>query len=287
MTVARLEERSAGEPTIPAEVGGSDRITTGRPMVVVFVHSFTSLPVPCHLTDISPRYDGAISVRGTNGKGTRMYRRYGKRLLDLVIVIPALIILAPVMAIIALLVRIKLGPGVIFRQLRPGLHGRPFTMLKFRTMTDARDPQGRLLPDEQRLTPFGRFLRSTSLDELPELFCVLRGDMSLVGPRPLLMQYLARYTPEQRRRHEVLPGITGLAQINGRNAISWEEKFAYDVQYVDQLSFWLDLKILALTLWKVIKREGICQPGHATAEEFRGSSIPSSQPVSPSLPGSD
>uniref|UniRef100_UPI002ACEFDF9 sugar transferase n=1 Tax=Chloroflexus sp. TaxID=1904827 RepID=UPI002ACEFDF9 len=154
-----------------------------------------------------------------------MYRRYGKRLLDLILVIPALIVLAPVMAVIALLVRIKLGPGVFFRQRRPGLHGRPFTMLKFRTMTDARDAQGRLLPDEQRLTPFGRFLRSTSLDELPELFCVLRGEMSLVGPRPLLMQYLDRYTPEQRRRHEVLPGITGLAQINGRNAISWEEKF--------------------------------------------------------------
>jgi lipopolysaccharide/colanic/teichoic acid biosynthesis glycosyltransferase len=139
-----------------------------------------------------------------------MYRRYGKRLLDLVIVIPALVVLAPVMAVIALLVRIKLGPSVIFRQQRPGLHGRPFTMLKFRTMTDARDDQGRLLPDSERLTPFGRFLRSTSLDELPELFCVLRGEMSLVGPRPLLMQYLERYTPEQRRRHEVLPGITGL-----------------------------------------------------------------------------
>ncbi|WP_322487917.1 sugar transferase [Chloroflexus sp.] len=208
-----------------------------------------------------------------------MYRRYGKRLLDLIIVIPALIALAPLMAIIALLVRIKLGHGVFFRQHRPGLHGRPFEMLKFRTMTDARDAQGRLLPDEQRLTPFGRFLRSASLDELPELFCVLRGEMSLVGPRPLLMQYLERYTPEQRRRHEVLPGITGLAQINGRNALSWEEKFAYDVQYVDQLSLWLDLKILALTLWKVFKREGISQPGHATAEEFMGTPpLPPAQP---------
>lgn len=211
-----------------------------------------------------------------------MYRRYGKRLLDLIIVIPALIMLAPVMAVIALLVRIKLGRGVIFRQRRPGLHGRPFMMLKFRTMTDARDAQGRLLPDEQRLTPFGRFLRSTSLDELPELFCVLRGEMSLVGPRPLLMQYLERYTPEQRRRHEVLPGITGLAQINGRNALSWEEKFAYDVQYVDQLSLWLDLKILALTLWKVMKREGISQPGHATAEEFMGT--PPMPPMPPAQP---
>ncbi|OAN47306.1 UDP-galactose phosphate transferase [Chloroflexus islandicus] len=214
-----------------------------------------------------------------------MYRRYGKRLLDLIIVIPALIMLAPVMAIIALFVRIKLGRGVFFRQRRPGLHGRPFVMLKFRTMTDARDAQGRLLPDEQRLTPFGRFLRSTSLDELPELFCVLRGEMSLVGPRPLLMQYLERYTPEQRRRHEVLPGITGLAQINGRNALSWEEKFAYDTQYVDQLSLWLDLKILALTLWKVFKREGISQPGHATAEEFMGT--PPLPPAQPQLASSD
>lgn len=212
-----------------------------------------------------------------------MYRRYGKRFLDLVIVIPALVVLAPVMAIIALLIRIMLGPGVFFRQQRPGLHGKPFTMLKFRTMTDVRDAQGNLLPDDQRLTPFGRFLRSTSLDELPELLCVLRGEMSLVGPRPLLMQYLERYTPEQRRRHEVLPGITGLAQINGRNALSWEQKFAYDVQYVDQLSFWLDVKILFLTLWKVIKREGISQPGCATAEEFRGS--PPSPPQPPMKPG--
>ncbi|WP_448336863.1 sugar transferase [Chloroflexus aurantiacus] len=212
-----------------------------------------------------------------------MYRRYGKRFLDLVIVIPALVVLAPVMAIIALLIRVKLGPGVFFRQQRPGLHGKPFTMLKFRTMTDARDAQGNLLPDDQRLTPFGRFLRSTSLDELPELLCVLRGEMSLVGPRPLLMQYLERYTPEQHRRHEVLPGITGLAQINGRNALSWEQKFAYDVQYVDQLSFWLDVKILFLTLWKVIKREGISQPGCATAEEFRGS--PPSPPQPPMKPG--
>lgn len=217
-----------------------------------------------------------------------MYRRYGKRFLDLVIVIPALIVLAPVMAIIALLIRIKLGPGVFFRQQRPGLHGKPFTMLKFRTMTDARDAQGNLLPDDQRLTPFGRFLRSTSLDELPELLCVLRGEMSLVGPRPLLMQYLERYTPEQRRRHEVLPGITGLAQINGRNALSWEQKFAYDVQYVDQLSFWLDVKILFLTLWKVIKREGISQPGCATAEEFRGSSPrPPQPPMKPGVASSD
>lgn len=216
-----------------------------------------------------------------------MYRRYGKRFFDVVIVIPALVVLAPVMAIIALLIRIKLGPGVFFRQQRPGLYGKPFTMLKFRTMTDACDAQGNLLPDDQRLTPFGRFLRSTSLDELPELLCVLRGEMSLVGPRPLLMQYLERYTPEQRRRHEVLPGITGLAQFNGRNALSWEQKFAYDVQYVDQLSFWLDVKILFLTLWKVIKREGISQPGCATAEEFRGSPPPPQPPMKPGVASSD
>ncbi len=216
-----------------------------------------------------------------------MYRRYGKRVLDLIITIPALILLAPLMLAIAALVRIKLGPGVIFRQTRPGLHGKPFTMLKFRTMTDARDEQGRLLPDAQRLTRFGRFLRSTSLDELPELFCVLRGEMSLVGPRPLLMQYLDRYTPEQRRRHDVLPGITGLAQINGRNAISWEQKFAYDVYYVDHLSLWLDLKILFLTVWKVVQREGISQDGHATAEEFRGSPPAPLLPPQPGMISSD
>ena len=166
--------------------------------------------------------------------------------------------------------RLKLGSPVLFRQRRPGLHGKPFTIYKFRTMTDARDAQGKLLPDAERLTPFGRFLRSASLDELPELFNVLKGDMSLVGPRPLLMQYLDRYTPEQMRRHEVKPGITGWAQVNGRNAITWEQKFALDVWYVDNKSLGLDGKIILLTLWKILKREGISQPGQATMEEFMG-----------------
>lgn len=199
-----------------------------------------------------------------------MYRQYGKRLLDLAITIPALIMLAPLLALLAMLVRVKLGAPVLFRQQRPGLHGKPFTIHKFRTMTDARDAQGNLLPDAERLTPFGQWLRSTSLDELPELFQVLTGEVSLVGPRPLLMQYLDRYTPEQMRRHEVKPGITGWAQINGRNALAWEEKFALDVWYVDQLSLWLDLKIIALTAWKILTREGINQQGHATAPEFMG-----------------
>lgn len=199
-----------------------------------------------------------------------MYRQYGKRLLDLAITIPALIMLAPLLALLAMLVRVKLGAPVLFRQQRPGLHGKPFTIHKFRTMTDARDARGNLLPDAERLTPFGQWLRSTSLDELPELFQVLTGEVSLVGPRPLLMQYLDRYTPEQMRRHEVRPGITGWAQINGRNALAWEEKFALDVWYVDQLSLWLDLKIIALTAWKILTREGINQQGHATAPEFMG-----------------
>ena len=181
-----------------------------------------------------------------------------------------IVVSSPLLALVALLVRLKLGSPVLFRQMRPGLHGRPFTMLKFRTMTDARDASGQLLPDSQRLTPFGRFLRSTSLDELPELINVLKGDMSLVGPRPLLMQYLERYTPEQRRRHEVRPGITGWAQVNGRNALSWERKFELDVWYVDHQSPWLDLKIIFMTVWKIFRRDGISQPGQATAEEFRG-----------------
>jgi lipopolysaccharide/colanic/teichoic acid biosynthesis glycosyltransferase len=163
-----------------------------------------------------------------------------------------------------------MGLPILFRQQRPGLHGKPFTLLKFRTMTDARDAQGNLLPDAERLTPFGSFLRRTSLDELPAFFNVLRGDMSLMGPRPLLMAYLDRYTPEQARRHEVRPGITGWAQVNGRNAITWEQKFVLDVWYVDNWSLWLDLKILFLTGWKVLRREGISQEGHATMPEFLG-----------------
>ncbi|MCS6938741.1 MAG: sugar transferase, partial [Roseiflexus sp.] len=180
-----------------------------------------------------------------------MYRRYLKRVFDICVASVALIALAPLLLVIAALVRLSLGTPVIFRQQRPGLHGKPFMLLKFRSMTDARDAQGNLLPDDQRLTRFGRFLRSSSLDELPELINVIRSEMSLVGPRPLLMEYLDRYTPEQMRRHAVRPGITGWAQVNGRNAINWEQKFALDVWYVDHLSFWLDLRILALTVWRV------------------------------------
>ena len=168
------------------------------------------------------------------------------------------------------MVRMRLGSPILFKQERPGLYGKPFMMMKFRTMTDERDKSGELLSDDKRLTPFGKFLRSTSLDELPELINVLRGDMSLVGPRPLLTRYLDRYTSEQARRHDVKPGITGWAQINGRNAISWEDKLNLDIWYVDNLSLWLDFKILVLTLTKVIKREGISQDGHVTMTEFMG-----------------
>jgi len=194
-----------------------------------------------------------------------------KRIFDLCLSTPLLVFVTPLLGIIALLVRLQPGSPVFFRQQRPGLHGKPFTLYKFRTMTAARDVHGHLLPDAERLTPFGRFLRNTSLDELPELFNVLKGDMSLVGPRPLLMEYLDRYTPEQARRHEVVPGITGWAQVNGRNAISWEQKFALDVWYVDHCSLWLDLKIMALTVIKIVAREGINQPGSETAEKFAGS----------------
>lgn len=196
-----------------------------------------------------------------------------KRIFDLMISIPLLIVLLPVMCVIALQVRIKMGSPVLFKQQRPGLHGKPFTLLKFRTMTNERDANGELLPDAVRLTSFGKALRRYSLDELPQLFNVIKGDMSLVGPRPLLMEYLNYYTPEQARRHEVKPGITGWAQVNGRNAISWEEKFALDVWYVDNWSFILDLKILWLTLLKVIKSEGINQPGQATMERFKSPSV--------------
>jgi lipopolysaccharide/colanic/teichoic acid biosynthesis glycosyltransferase len=193
-----------------------------------------------------------------------------KRILDLALTIPGIILISPILLVIALLVLIFHGWPVLFCQLRPGYRARPFVVYKLRTMTDARDVRGNLLPDTERLTDLGRFLRSTSLDELPELLNVLRGEMSLVGPRPLLMQYLERYSPEQARRHDVLPGITGWAQVNGRNALTWEDKFRLDVWYVDHRSFWLDVRILFLTLGKVFKREDISQPGHATAEEFMG-----------------
>ena len=194
-----------------------------------------------------------------------------KRIFDLTVTIPGLILLSPLILIIAALVRIQHGNPILFSQVRPGYHGKLFTLRKFRTMTEARDPQGNLLPDNARLTALGRFLRASSLDELPELLNVLKGEMSLVGPRPLLVQYLERYSTEQARRHDVLPGITGWAQVHGRNAITWEDKFDLDVWYVDHWSLLLDIQILVQTLVKVIKREGISQPGHATAEEFMGS----------------
>lgn len=194
-----------------------------------------------------------------------------KRLLDVTGAIAGLLLLGPVVLSVAWLVRARLGSPVLFAQVRPGLQGMPFRMYKFRTMTDARDMQGNLLPDAERLTAFGKWLRATSLDELPELINVLKGEMSLVGPRPLLMDYLPLYSPEQARRHEVKPGITGWAQINGRNAISWDEKFALDVWYVEHQSLWLDMKILALTVWRVLRREGISAAGEATMPRFEGS----------------
>ena len=194
-----------------------------------------------------------------------------KRVFDLLLTVPGLILISPLLGPILLLALVLEGHPVFFSQPRAGLNGRVFSVFKLRTMHEAYDANGHPLPDEQRISPLGRFLRATSIDELPELINVLRGEMSLVGPRPLLARYLPRYTPEQMRRHDVLPGITGWAQINGRNAQSWEERFRLDTWYVDHWSFWLDLKILWLTLWKVARREGISQPGHATMQEFKGS----------------
>ena len=200
-----------------------------------------------------------------------MYAKYIKRPMDFTLSLLALIVLSPVMAVTALLVRIKLGSPVIFKQKRPGKDERIFTMYKFRTMTDKRDENGELLPDDVRLTRFGKALRRTSLDELPELFNILRGDMSIVGPRPLLVSYLSRYNDRQRRRHEVRPGLSGLAQINGRNAISWEEKFDWDITYVDNITFMGDVKIIFLTVWKAfVKEEGINADGQVTIQEFAG-----------------
>lgn len=193
-----------------------------------------------------------------------------KRLFDLIISTLALIIFSPILLIVALLVAIYHGRPVVFHQQRPGYKGRPFYIYKFRTMTNRLAPDGSLLPDAERMTPFGRFLRSLSLDELPELFNILRGDMSIVGPRPLLMEYLPRYSAEQMRRHDTFPGLTGWAQVNGRNALTWPDKFKLDVWYVDNWSFWLDLKIIFMTIWKVIKREGVSQEGQATVEYFMG-----------------
>jgi len=199
-----------------------------------------------------------------------MYRKRIKRLLDILCALVILLSLIPILLVLMLLVAVFLGWPVFFKQTRPGYHAVPFQMIKFRTMTDTRDTQGELLPDAQRLTRFGKFLRTTSLDELPELWNVLKGEMSLVGPRPLLMEYLPLYSAEQMRRHEAKPGITGWAQVNGRNAITWTEKFNYDIWYVSNYSFWLDIKILLLTCKKVFIREGITQAGSATAEKFTG-----------------
>ena len=196
-----------------------------------------------------------------------------KRIIDILMVVPGLILMLPVMGFIVLLIRLKLGSPVLFCQLRPGLHGRSFINYKFRTMSNEQDSLGNILQDAKRLTLLGQFLRSSSLDELPELFNILKGDMSFVGPRPLLIRYLERYTPEQARRQEVKPGLTGWAQVNGRNAISWEQKFELDVWYVDNCSVWLDVKILFLTVLKVIKREGISHAGHVNMEEFMGSEL--------------
>ena len=199
------------------------------------------------------------------------YEKYIKRILDFILALIAIVVLSPVILITALLVRTKLGSPVIFCQKRPGKDEKIFSMYKFRSMTDEKDENGNLLPDEVRLTGFGKKLRATSLDELPELFNILKGDMSIVGPRPLLVSYLERYNEEQKHRHDVRPGLTGLAQVNGRNAISWEDKFAYDVEYVKKVSFFNDVKIIFMTVGSVIKKDGISSATSATMEEFKGS----------------
>jgi len=204
----------------------------------------------------------------------RVYRQFYlrglKRLLDIALCVATLPLTIPILAILALAVRVVIGSPVLFRQQRPGLMGRPFTLVKFRTMRDSIDLQGQQRPDSERIERFGRKLRAFSLDELPQIWNVLRGEMSLIGPRPLLMKYLPKYSARQARRHEVRPGVTGWAQVNGRNEAPWEEKFKLDVWYVENVSFLLDIRIVGLTLRKVISREGISQPGHATAEEFKG-----------------
>lgn len=199
-----------------------------------------------------------------------MYKKYFKRLLDIVLSLSAIIALSPVLMVVALLVRVNLGSPIIFKQERPGLHGKVFSIYKFRTMTDKRNLYGELLSDEDRLTAFGKFLRSTSLDELPELFNILKGDMSIVGPRPLLVKYLPLYSEEQSHRHDVRPGLTGLAQVNGRNAISWEDKFDYDVEYVNNVTLMNDIDIVLKTVLKVVEREGISSETSITMEEFHG-----------------
>lgn len=223
-------------------------------------------------------FGGWYRNNGRNASNNPVLKRYAlvgsglavKRFFDFVVALSLVLLLAPLLLVVAGLVRFKLGAPVLFRQTRPGLHGQPFEMLKFRTMTDERGPDEELLPDAQRLPRFGQWLRSTSLDELPELLNVLRGEMSLVGPRPLLMDYLPRYSPHQFRRHEVRPGITGWAQVNGRNSLTWQEKFDLDVWYVDNWSFWLDLRILRITALKVLQRDGISAENEVTMSAFIG-----------------
>ena len=209
--------------------------------------------------------------RTYNIRGVTLYRKFGKRLFDVLFSASLLIVLSPVILIIALIVYVKMGRPILFSQERPGLNEKIFTLYKFRTMTNAYGPDGKLLPDSSRLSRFGKILRSTSLDELPELWNILKGDMSFVGPRPLLVQYLSLYSDEQRHRHDVRPGLTGLAMIHGRNNLNWNDKFAYDLQYVEQQSFLLDMKILLWTVVITLKREGITETGEATVSMFTGS----------------
>lgn len=223
--------------------------------------------LPARLSPPSPYSFLFLYMR--SGNEMNSYHRWGKRGVDLLVLLATSPFLLPVVIVVALVLRLQMGSPVFFCQLRPGYKGEPFMLLKFRTMNSARDEQGSLLPDEKRLTKLGSLLRRYSLDELPQLWNVLKGEMSLVGPRPLLMQYLDRYTPEQARRHEVKPGVTGWAQVNGRNAITWEQKFVLDQWYVDHQTGRLDLKILFKTIWQTITSQGISQPGQATAEEFR------------------
>jgi undecaprenyl phosphate N,N'-diacetylbacillosamine 1-phosphate transferase len=215
-------------------------------------------------TEVRSNIDHPIQLVNNGG----VYRKYIKRPMDFILSLIAIIVLAPVLLIIAILVRIKLGSPVLFKQKRPGLNEKIFTLYKFRTMTDERDENGELLPDEIRLTRFGKLLRSTSLDELPEIFNIIKGDMSIVGPRPQLVRDMVYMTPEQRRRHDIRPGLSGWAQINGRNAIEWEDKLNYDLEYLDTVSFWLDAKIVLVTIKKVFKTESISYEGMATAEDF-------------------
>lgn len=202
-----------------------------------------------------------------------MYAKYIKRILDFVLSLVALIVLSPVLLIVAILVRVKLGSPVVFKQQRPGKNEKIFTLYKFRTMTDKKDENGNLLPDSERLTKFGKFLRSTSLDELPELVNILKGDMAIVGPRPLLVEYLPLYNEKQKHRHDVRPGLTGLAQVSGRNSITWEEKFNDDLEYIEKISILEDIKIIFTTIGKVFKREGISQENNATMEKFKGNKM--------------